>query len=150
MKNLVCLCLVVAISLTALAADKADDQKSLQGTWLPIKAELGGHPMPDAVLKTISLKLTEKEYHVLVAGEPDDGTWSIDPAASPKGMTITGVKGPNAGKTFPCIYELNADGTLRICYDLSGEKRPTEFKTLAGTKLYLVTYQRKQEPSIPN
>ena len=42
------------------------------------------------------------------------------------------------------IYELNGD-TLRICYDLSGSKRPTEFKTAAGTKLYLVTYNRKKE-----
>jgi uncharacterized protein (TIGR03067 family) len=145
MKNLLCTCLLIAASLTAYAADKADDQKTLQGSWLPIKAELGGQPMPDAVLKTISLKLTEKEYHVLVAGSPDDGTWIIDPAASPKGMTTTGVKGPNAGKTFPCSYELNADGTLRICYDLSGAKRPAEFKTVPGTKLYLVTYSRKPE-----
>ena len=34
--------------------------------------------------------------------------------------------------------------TFRICYDLSGAKRPTEFKTTAGTKLYLVTYNRKK------
>jgi hypothetical protein len=30
-------------------------------------------------------------------------------------------------------------------YDLSGAKRPTEFKSLAGTRLYLVTYNRKKE-----
>ena len=69
----------------------------------------------------------------------DRGTWTLDTAAKPKGMKITGVKGPNAGKTFPAIYELKAD-TLRVCYDLSGAKRPMQFKTSAGTKLYLVTY----------
>ena len=142
MKNLLCLWLAIITSLTAFAADKPGDHKTLQGTWLPVQAELGGQPMSAAVLKTISLKLAENEYHVLVAGSPDDGTWSIDPATSPKSMTVVGVKGPNAGKTFPCIYELDAD-TLRICYDLSGAKRPAEFKTAAGTKLYLVTYRRK-------
>ena len=61
----------------------------------------------------------------------------------PKGMTVNGVIGPNAGRNFPCIYEIQGD-TLRICYDLSGARRPTEFKTEAGTKLYLVTYNRKK------
>ena len=56
-------------------------------------------------------------------------------------MTITGTEGPNHGKTFPAIYEIKGD-TLRICYDLSGVKRPTEFKSVPGTRLYLVTYSR--------
>ena len=72
---------------------------------------------------------------------PDNGTITIDPAAKPKAMIVTGVTGPNAGKTFPAIYEFNGD-TLRICYDLSGAKRPTEFSTTPGTKLYLVDYER--------
>jgi uncharacterized protein (TIGR03067 family) len=57
---------------------------------------------------------------------------------------VIGTEGPNQGKTFPAIYELNGD-TLRICYDLSGAKRPAEFKTIAGTKLYLVTYSRSKQ-----
>jgi uncharacterized protein (TIGR03067 family) len=116
----------------------------MQGDWVPVKAELAGQVMPEAVLKTISLKLTKSEYEVLVAGKPDKGTYSIDPAAKPKGLKITGVKGPNAGKTFPAIYELTVD-TLRVCYDLSGKKRPTEFATKPGTKLYLVNYKRKKK-----
>ena len=118
------------------------DEKALQGDWLPTKAELAGKPMPEVVLKTISLKLIKNNYEVLVAGSPDNGTWSIDPDAQPKAMTVKGVKGPNAGKTFPAIYELDGD-TLRVCYDLSGNARPKEFKTSEGTKLYLVTYKRK-------
>jgi len=74
--------------------------------------------------------------------EPADGP--IDFTSEPKGMTITDTAGPNQGKTFPAIYELKGD-TLRICYDLSGAKRPTEFKTVAGTQLYLVTYTRVED-----
>ena len=33
---------------------------------------------------------------------------------------------------------------LRVCYDLSGAKRPTEFKTITGTQLLLVVYNRKK------
>jgi uncharacterized protein (TIGR03067 family) len=66
----------------------------------------------------------------------------LESTAKPKGITVVGTEGPNNGKTFPAIYELDGN-TLRICYDLSGAKRPTEFKSVAGTKLYLVTYKRK-------
>jgi uncharacterized protein (TIGR03067 family) len=120
-----------------------EEFKALQGEWVPVKAELAGQPMSEAVLKTIRLKLTKNEYDVLVAGKPDKGTWKFDATTNPKSMKITGIKGPNAGKTFPAIYELAAD-SLRVCYDLSGKKLPTEFKTKIGTKLYLVTYKRKK------
>jgi uncharacterized protein (TIGR03067 family) len=144
MKHFLYICLAVAASLTGFAADDTDDAKAIQGNWKPVKAELAGQPMPDAVLKIISLKLDSGKYEVLVGNEPDRGTCVLDPASKPKGMTITGTEGPNRGKTFPAIYELNGD-TLRICYDLSGTKRPAEFKSVAGTQLYLVTYNRKKE-----
>jgi len=144
MKHLLLVCLAALASLTSFAADDSADAKALQGSWVPIKAELGGQPLPEDVLKTITLKLTNHEYEVTISGEQSDyGTWTIDTSANPKAMTIVGTKGPNTGKTFPCIYEVKGD-TFRICYDLSGAKRPAEFKTAAGTKLYLVTYNRKK------
>ncbi len=144
MRTIICIGLAVALSLGAFAADSPDDARAIQGNWKPVKAELAGQPMPDAVLKTISLKLDNGKYKVFVGTEPDRGTYTLDSSSKPKGMSITGTEGPNHGKTFPAIYELKGD-TLRICYDLSGAKRPAEFKTAAGTQLYLVTYHRKQE-----
>ena len=149
MKHVLHIGLVLAMSLVAFAATAADDDaKAVQGTWLPTKAELGGQPMPDAVLKTIRLELDNGKYVAYVGDEPDKGTYTLDPTSTPKGMTITGTEGPNQGKTFPAIYELGRDetgDTLRICYDLSGAKRPAEFKSVVGTKLYLVTYSRKKQ-----
>ena len=142
MKHILYICLAVAASLSALAADSPAEAKTLQGNWAPIKGELAGKPMTEAVLKTISLKLDNGKYDVSAGGLPDKGTYTIDSTTKPKSMTVTGTEGPNKGKTYPAIYELK-DDTLRICYDLSGAKRPTEFKTAAGTKLYLVTYTRK-------
>ena len=144
MKHILCICLTVAASLSVLAADSPGDAKAVQGNWKPAKAELAGQPMPDAVLKSISLKLDNGKYEVFVGERPDRGTYTIDSTTKPKSMSVTGTEGPNIGKTFPAIYELNGD-TLRICYDLSGAKHPTEFKSVAGTKLYLVTYTRKKE-----
>ena len=144
MKHIFCISFAVAATLTAFAADPTGDAKAVQGSWSPAKAELAGQPMPEAVLKTISLKLNNGEYYVSVAGSPDKCTYTIDFTTRPRSMTITGTQGPNHGKTFPAIYELKGD-TLRICYDLSGAKRPTEFKSVAGTRLYLVTYSRSKQ-----
>ena len=144
MKRTFCIGLAVAASLGVLGADSSDDAKAVQGSWKPAKAELAGQPMAEAVLKIISLKLENGQYEVFVGAAPDKGTYTIDSTSKPKSMIITGTEGPNNGKTFPAIYELDGD-TLRICYDLSGAKRPTEFKSIAGTKLYLVTYNRKKK-----
>ena len=144
--SLVSLAAVLLIVPSSAAAEdsKADDAKAIQGTWQPISAELGGQALSEAILKTITLKLTDGNYEVLVGDSPDKGTYTLDATSDPKGMTVTGTEGPNRGKTYPAIYELKAD-TLRICYDLSGAKRPAEFKTAKGTMLYLVTYNRKKE-----
>ncbi len=144
MKHLLCLSLFIAAAFSALAADLGDDAKSVEGTWIPAEAVLGGKPMPEAVRKSITLKLHSGKYEVLVGTNPDNGTYKIDSTSKPKAMTIVGTEGPNHGKTFPAIYEINRD-TLRICYDLSGAKRPAEFKSIAGTRLYLVTYKRKKD-----
>jgi uncharacterized protein (TIGR03067 family) len=100
--------------------------------------------MPDAVLKMIKLKLDNGKYEASVAGKLDIGTYTLDVASKPKGMTVNGTEGPSQGKSFPAIYELDGD-TLRICYDLSGAKRPTDFRSTAGTKLYVVSYKRPDE-----
>jgi uncharacterized protein (TIGR03067 family) len=136
---------IAALSaLAALAAEPTQDRKALQGTWTIVKAELGGQPMDAAVANSISLKIREGKYEVSVGGALDKGTYTLDSKSRPKGMTVTGTDGPNQGKTLPAIYEVHGD-TLRICYDLSGGKRPAEFKTSAGTQLFLVTYSRKKE-----
>ena len=144
MKPILCIGVIFATLMTVPAAETPDDTKAVQGNWKPVKAELGGQPMGEDILKTISLKLENGNYEVFVGEHPDRGTYTLDSSTLPKSITVTGTEGPNQGRTFPAIYELKGD-TLRICYDLSGAKRPTEFKSVAGTKLYLVTYRREKK-----
>ena len=141
LKLLVLLTLVLLSSLAAGSGD-AKDGDTIQGTWLPSTAELGGKMFPDEVRKTIKLVVKEDKYTVTVGKAVDRGTVKLNPAAKPKELDITGTDGPNKGKTILAIYERDGD-TLRICYDLSGKNRPTEFKTREGAPLFLVTYKRK-------
>jgi uncharacterized protein (TIGR03067 family) len=135
-------CLVVFLFASAARGlDVADDSKSLEGTWLPTAAELGENAFDEATLKTMKLVVEGDKYTVTVGKSIDKGSVKLDAAAKPRTMDITGTDGPNKGKTFLAIYELNGD-TLRVCYDLTGKARPTEFKTKKGEMLFLVTYKR--------
>lgn len=142
LKPIVSLTLVLTLSLAVWSAD-AKDSDAIQGTWLPATAELAGKMFPDEVRKSIKLVIKDGKYTVTVGKVVDQGTIKLDPAAKLKKMDITGTDGPNKGKMIPAIYELDGD-TLRICYDLSGKSHPTEFKTMEGTQLYLVTYKREK------
>ena len=136
------LTLVLSIMQTA-KSDGPKDSDAIQGTWLASAAELGGKPFPEEVRKSIKLTLKDGKYTVTVGKNPDQGTVRLDPSAKPKALDVIGTEGPNKGKTIRAIYERDGD-TLRVCYDLSGKDRPTEFKTKAGTQLFLVTYKRKK------
>lgn len=114
----------------------------LDGTWSALAADIGGEPMPEEIRKTIRLVIHEGTYSVTVAGHPDNGIVVLDPAKQPKAMDITGTSGPNKDKRILAIYETTGD-TLRICYDLSGNARPTAFKTEKNTQLFLVLYARE-------
>jgi uncharacterized protein (TIGR03067 family) len=136
---------LIAFTSIAIADDKkqADEFKKMDGTWLVVKGELGGTALPEEVTKTFTLTLAGGKYAVKVGGQDDKGTCTIDPTKKPKELDIKGEEGPNKGKTIPCIYDLDGD-TLKVCYDLSGKKRPTEFKTEKDTLLYLAVYKRQK------
>jgi uncharacterized protein (TIGR03067 family) len=142
LKPFVVLSLVLSFALAAQSGDTKEGD-ALQGAWLPSRAELAGKPYPDEVLKTIKLVVKDDKYVVTVGKGVDQGTVKLNPAAKPKEIDVIGTDGPNKGKTILAIYERDGD-TLRICYDLSGKSRPTEFKTKEGTRLFLVTYKREK------
>src|SRR5580704_8177213 len=106
--------LALSLSAAAWSAD-AKDKDSLDGTWLPSEAELGGQKFPDEVRKTIKLVVKGDKYTVTVGKAVDEGTVKLDAKAKPKALDVTGTEGPNKGKTFLAIYERDGD-TLRVCY----------------------------------
>jgi uncharacterized protein (TIGR03067 family) len=142
LKQVVALALVFSFWSFAWCADAKEDG-TIDGTWLPTAAELGGQKFPDEVRKTIKLVVKDGKYTVTAGATVDQGNAKLDPSAKPKALDITGTDGPNKGKTILAIYEREGD-TLRVCYDLSGKNRPTEFKTKEGTQLFLVTYKREK------
>lgn len=139
---------LIATSMVLMAvsnawSDEKEEAKAMEGTWIPVTAEMGGQKFPDEVTKTIKLVLKGAEYTVNVGERVDKGTCKLNTSAKPKTIDITGTEGPNKGKTIPAIYERTGD-TLKVCYNLGGSDRPKEFKSEAGTQIFLVTYERKK------
>ena len=130
------------------ACDEKDklkqEQQKLAGTWKVKSAELGGKAMSAELTKSWSLTLTDDKYIVMVGTMKDEGSVTIDLEKSPPTMDIKGENGPNKGKTMLAIYELK-DDTLKVCYDLAGKTRPTEFESKADSKRFFVTYTREKK-----
>jgi uncharacterized protein (TIGR03067 family) len=141
LKLILALGLFVSLAPAAWSDEKKDD--GIDGVWLPSAAEVGGRMLPDEVRKSIKLEVKDGKYKVTAGTSVDEGTVKLDPSAKPKALDVVGTAGPNKGKTIPAIYERKGD-TLRICYDLSGKNRPTEFKSESGTQLLLITYTREK------
>jgi uncharacterized protein (TIGR03067 family) len=141
-KFVVALVVVLSFSLAAWS-DDAKDGDALEGAWLPATAEFAGNTFPDEVRKTMKLVIKGDKFSVSVGKVVDQGTIKLDASAKPKKMETVCTDGPNKGRTFPAIYELDRD-TLKICYNLSGKSHPTEFKTKEGSQLFLVTYKREK------
>ncbi len=141
MKNVTFVVAAMLATSVTLAADSFADLKTLQGTWKVAAAELSGRTLGGDFTGNTKLIIEGDRYVVMVGATPDKGTLKIDAGKSPKWMDINGTEGPNKGKSIPAIYEISGD-TLRICYDLGGTTRPTEFKTKPETKLFLATYKR--------
>ena len=116
---------------------------ALCGRWEMIRAEHAGEPSPELVSLRVELRLTADTYAVHFAGElADCGTFTAEPAGDHPALILHGTKGPNAGRSIPCIYQLMGN-RLRICYGLDGIT-PAAFATSAGTQLYLATYRRQE------
>jgi uncharacterized protein (TIGR03067 family) len=133
----------------AVAPAIADDKKGtdldkLQGTWKFVSMEQDGQTVPKAdEMPTITF---EKDKFELKAGGQvvQAGTQVLDGGKKPKTVDATVTEGEGKGTTMLGIYELDGDN-LKACFDPQGKKRPTEFKTAAGTGLMLVVMKREKK-----
>lgn len=134
--------LVVLIHVGLTHAQDKKELEKLAGKWQPVSSGTGTQKFPEEQLKKTLLVIEKDKYTVTIGPMKDQGELKLDPKAKPKTMDIFGTEGPNKGKTFLCIYEIDGD-MLKVCYALDGTKRPTEFKP--GDKALLTIYKRMKD-----
>ncbi len=137
MRSLLAISLLV-LSLGCNSAKKMQTSSGeLNGTWLPVREEIGGKPLPSAAYAQQRLTLTDGKY-TLVAESVDKGDVTI----SGNKIDIYGKEGVNAGKHFTAIYKYEKD-QLTICYNLSGDAYPKTFET-AGKPMYFLSVFKRE------
>jgi uncharacterized protein (TIGR03067 family) len=131
-----------------LADDKADLKKEVskfQGTWTFESSEAGGKKLSADELKGLVLTF-EGDKHTVKKGDEviQVGTQKLDPSKSPKTIDVTFTEGLNKGKVMLGIYELDGD-SLKVCFDMQGKKRPTEFKSALGSQSFVNVHKRAKK-----
>ena len=114
---------------------------NLTGKWKILSAELGGNQLPAKSFEKMVLELDPTSYQLIEGKVIDSGLVEVNDESIPHSMIITGVFGPNKGKTYQCIFRFESDDLI-MCYNLGGNGPPKEFKTIDHPLFYLVRYQR--------
>jgi uncharacterized protein (TIGR03067 family) len=110
----------------------------LDGVWILEGGELAGAPLPELGFLGERLALEDGRYRF----QQEHGEYTLGREGDRNTIDIDAVEGPNVGKTIRGIWERDRD-TLRLCYDLSGEGRPTEFATKPGSQEFLALWRRE-------
>ena len=125
--------------------EAASDLETFQGAWNLISAERDGKQTPSEEVKKLKLTIQankfilEKDSAVI-----SEGTFSLDPSKKPKAIDETVTAGPNKGKVFLAIYEID-DQHHKICFAPLGKDRPTAFASLPGSGNLLQVWERRKK-----
>lgn len=109
----------------------------LNGTWTPVKQELGGTQLPATAFENQKLTLVDSIY-TSSAESIDKGIFTYSNGK----MDIYGKEGVNTGKHFTAIYKFDNE-QLTICYNLSGDSYPETFETKGKPKYFLSVFNRE-------
>ena len=121
-----------------VSANNAMRAGKLNGTWVPVKQEMGGTALPKIVFEKQKLILSDSNYTV-IAESVDKGVVRYN---NNDKLDIFGKEGTNSGKHFTAIYKFEND-QLTVCYNLSGDAYPESFET-KGKPLYFLSVFKKE------
>jgi len=128
---------IVLPALLLVAADNADDERELQGTWVVVSARLDGKEIERSKVKLI---IVGENFTIENQDQGIKGTFKLDLTKKPKAINvrITEAKGHEQylGKPLQGLYSLRGD-TLKWCGAVVVRKdRPA--------KVLLIIFKRKR------
>jgi uncharacterized protein (TIGR03067 family) len=141
MNTIYAMFVAAAVFAPADESAKKTDKEPLQGAWQVVATEFDGRSVSPDTLKERQIVFAENKFKVVVSGETKRTlTFKLDPAKSPKHIDIVN---PEKEETAFGIYALEKD-ELKLCYGEPGDKRPTEFDSPAGKRIFLITLKREK------
>ena len=143
----VCLSGLFVSAAAPQAADQsASDQKSIQGTWQPHKAEMRGGPAPGDVRE--QRMIFSGDRFKLVEGDKVliRGTFTLDASKRPKvmEMKVSEGAGSDAEALVHGIYELSGEELKWCAAEPGSAAGPDRFETKGTTNVLLHLRREKQ------
>ena len=134
-------------SFPAADAPKEDAVKKelarFDGTWGFVSIEVEGMKVPEEEVKKSGKLVIKGGKFTLKEGDSTyEGTFKVDLSKKPKQIDVTFTEGPDKGKTFLGIYEVEGD-TYKNCIGMAGKDRPTEFTSKPGSGHVLEVLKRE-------
>ena len=137
MKHLLVL-LIICLSIGCTTTKNAKSPVNvLNGTWIPIKQQMGGKELPPVAFEKQKLIILDSNY-TFIAESVDKGLVKYDNGK----MDIYGKEGVNTGKHFTTIYKYENE-QLTVCYNLLGDSYPESFETKSKRTLFLSVYKKQ-------
>ncbi len=130
------MCLLIFCVSCAATKNSSTSSNALNGSWTPIKQEIGGRELPVDIFQKQKLIVSDTTYS-FSAESTDKGTLQYEGGQ----MDIYGKEGVNAGKHFTALYKLEKD-QLTICYNLAGDSYPVAFETKSKPALFLAVFTK--------
>ncbi len=110
----------------------------LQGTWKVVSLEIDGQPMPAGDAQVV---VSGREFTTTGMGATYHGTMRVDTAVVPHALDMVFTAGPEKGNTNRGIFEVDGDA-WKLCLNMAGGARPSEFATKPGSGLALEILRR--------
>ena len=122
---------VFIFSLVCSTTNISAQSNKLNGTWVPVKPEIDGNPLPPATFEKQKLIINDTAY-TFIAGSIDKGIISYKVG----NMNMYGKEGINAGRHITAGYKFAKD-QLVISYNLAGDKSPKYLRRKASQLIFL-------------
>ena len=112
------------------------------GKWVPVEVTMNGEAVEKDKLEGVLLTIEGNKYTSRIGEKTDAGTLRVDESKSPAVMDVVREKSDGETATIPAIYEITGD-SMKVCYAIGTQARPTGFKSEADSGTLLVTYKRE-------
>ena len=125
------------------AKDAKTDAEVIQGAWVVVKGEVHGKPIPQEMLKSLTLVLKGDKFDVRQEDKEGESkgesSCKIDQAKKPKAIDFKGAE------RYPAlgIYRFEGD-TLVLCWAEPERPRPVDFATSNENRSTLFHLKRKK------
>ncbi|MGZ3905028.1 MAG: hypothetical protein ACXVC6_15105 [Bacteroidia bacterium] len=129
--------LLLCLCFAGFAQKQKPIRFTLNGSWTPVKQEMGGKELPKTVFEKQKLVMIDSSYTVK-AESIDKGIARYKNGK----MDIYGHDGVNKGKHFTAIYK-QEKGFLYICYNLAGDSYPKNYESKDHPMFFLSVFKRE-------